>query len=482
MPITFKCEHCQTELTVKDELAGMQGKCPSCKEVLVVPRASSNGVQPAPVAKKRPVEDEDEVPIESVEDEEDDRPRKKAGKSRKAASYDDDEYEYEDEDDRPRKAKKKSSRRDDDDDEDEDDRPAKRKATARRRRDDDDEWEDEDDPKVAKRNKARRRLAAVGVLLHLIGSFVYAGACVLAVLGMFILAGSISSLMSKEEQARKAFEKGERPKISEAEARKLQKDAEEAAKKARSLGEWADLDKIKTPSESERRTSSGVMVWAIASGGATTAIGFLVGLALFAGLGLSVAGFALMLRTPGSTPLFAFSIAGLSCTGLSALCYLFVFIILLTGDGGLCTLLPFCMLNPFSGFVRAAVMNDLATWIVSRIGFLLYLIPLLELGRLTTFALYQWFVGKVQRVRSARSSGFLMMILVPSVIVGMGLLVFLISSAMPTHDKMILTSKDRPGPWGAAMVLVLGALTLAGLFVWHALTQFKTRNALKYGD
>ncbi|MCS7014899.1 MAG: hypothetical protein NZM42_02120 [Gemmatales bacterium] len=39
MPIRFTCSHCGRGLTVRDELAGRHGRCPYCKEVLMVPAA-----------------------------------------------------------------------------------------------------------------------------------------------------------------------------------------------------------------------------------------------------------------------------------------------------------------------------------------------------------------------------------------------------------------------------------------------------------
>lgn len=46
MPITFDCPSCSRELTVKDEMAGKQGRCPACQNVLTVPAQSP---PPAPV-------------------------------------------------------------------------------------------------------------------------------------------------------------------------------------------------------------------------------------------------------------------------------------------------------------------------------------------------------------------------------------------------------------------------------------------------
>lgn len=37
MPIRFTCSHCSKSLTVRDELAGKRGRCPYCKQVVMVP-------------------------------------------------------------------------------------------------------------------------------------------------------------------------------------------------------------------------------------------------------------------------------------------------------------------------------------------------------------------------------------------------------------------------------------------------------------
>lgn len=42
MPIKIQCEHCQSSLTVNDKMAGKQGKCPKCGEVLQIPAAGGD--------------------------------------------------------------------------------------------------------------------------------------------------------------------------------------------------------------------------------------------------------------------------------------------------------------------------------------------------------------------------------------------------------------------------------------------------------
>jgi len=43
MAIRFTCSHCSRSLTVKDELAGKRGRCPHCKQVIVVPASRATG-------------------------------------------------------------------------------------------------------------------------------------------------------------------------------------------------------------------------------------------------------------------------------------------------------------------------------------------------------------------------------------------------------------------------------------------------------
>ncbi|MGL4549928.1 MAG: hypothetical protein ACRC33_01970 [Gemmataceae bacterium] len=48
MPITFNCSHCQSKMTVPDNLAGKNGKCSKCKQPITVPGAAANGHAAAP--------------------------------------------------------------------------------------------------------------------------------------------------------------------------------------------------------------------------------------------------------------------------------------------------------------------------------------------------------------------------------------------------------------------------------------------------
>jgi hypothetical protein len=148
MSIPVTCGQCGWRATVKDELAGQKGKCPTCGEPIPIPKKGI--APPAPPRRKPDADDEPEV----VEDEL--RSRSKPGSRPASIST---RRRNEDEDDRPRR------RRDDDD---EDDRPSK---SRRRRAEDDDEddrprtrhrardddYDDDDDRSRRRRKKARKK-------------------------------------------------------------------------------------------------------------------------------------------------------------------------------------------------------------------------------------------------------------------------------------------------------------------------------------
>ena len=200
MPIAIACRFCDWKGKVKDELAGKNGKCPTCGELVPIPNTPSKS--PPPLAGKKSAVPDDEPDIVDDADfveEEDDRPKPKprpsAGRSVGGAldsvgrgRRDDDEEDErprsrrsrdEDEDDEPRARSRK--RRDDEEDErpsksrrravdDDDDEPRSR---SRKRRDD-----DEDRPRRPKRRKRRetqsrntKRVGAVvgGVICLILG-------------------------------------------------------------------------------------------------------------------------------------------------------------------------------------------------------------------------------------------------------------------------------------------------------------------------
>lgn len=47
MPIEFDCPHCGCHLSLWDELAGKQGKCPKCNKGIIVPRGASTDIMMA---------------------------------------------------------------------------------------------------------------------------------------------------------------------------------------------------------------------------------------------------------------------------------------------------------------------------------------------------------------------------------------------------------------------------------------------------
>src|SRR5438128_860889 len=46
MSIKFPCPHCKKALKVKDELAGRKAKCPSCQQILTIPKAVATAADP----------------------------------------------------------------------------------------------------------------------------------------------------------------------------------------------------------------------------------------------------------------------------------------------------------------------------------------------------------------------------------------------------------------------------------------------------
>ena len=134
MPIAIACQHCDWKGKVDDALAGKKGKCPTCGELVPIPKKSA----PPPVPGKKAVGNEPDVVDDAdiVDDAEvvDDRPSKSRGAAARRRPDDD-------EDDRPSRARRRV------DDDDEDDRPSR----SRRRPADDDE--DDDRP-----SRARRRV------------------------------------------------------------------------------------------------------------------------------------------------------------------------------------------------------------------------------------------------------------------------------------------------------------------------------------
>ncbi len=405
MPIKFKCAKCNKELTVKDEMAGKQGKCPGCQSVVSVPASASSAItSPAPSpAKKKPVEEDDEVVAAAVV-EDDEVDEEETPKKKKKSRRDDDDDDEEDE--RPSKAKKKSSRRDEEDEDDEDDedeRPSRKKRASAKRRDDDDDDDDDDEPKKQspKKRRAGFKRASLGVHLNFIGHFVYAGALGFAVLSVLITAAMSSS-----------------------------------------------------------RSGGG--------GGFLKVMGYLTALTLVGGMIVNVVGSGFIITTPGKNGELGLAIATVATSGVSLFMGIFL-VIKFLGEGGgggyLAWMIPFFTLNPFSGLGEgggfASLIGNMG------IGAVLILLPLVEIGRLTCFALFQWAVGKSQRDRETAKNGFLMMILAPSVCLGMGLLLWLLG--------LIIKSTSF---WVGAIILMLYGLVVGGMLIWYALVMASTRGTL----
>lgn len=430
MAIRFKCS-CGMDIAVKDELAGRQGKCPSCKKVLTVPMASQPApapvqAKPTPVAAKpKKVEEEiveadvmdDEEEIvepDTVEDDamevevdEDDAPKKK----KKKPARDEDEEE---EDERP-KSKKKSAKKSarDEEEEEEDERPAKKKSAKSKKRDEDEEEEpadaemEEEDPTSKKGYRKRRRAACrradLGVFLNYIGSLVYGGGIAFGTLSLVI--------------------------------------AVLAAKMG--MGEGG--------------------------GGFFNVLGILSAIAVIGGLATCVVGLGFCVMVPWKGAELGMGIAAAGCGLLSFIFMLVVMFKLFDGGGAAGLLLPFFALNPFSGV--KAEGNPLLYFMAEHIGAMVYILPIMEYGRLTCFGLLQWAIGDAQKDKELCSSWIMTSIIVPSSMLVASLLF------------MILTMVLKPTSLGAAKAfltmefLVLG-LPLAGMMGYYAFMMMKTRDTL----
>ncbi|MBI1914916.1 MAG: hypothetical protein HYS12_09300 [Planctomycetes bacterium] len=89
MAIMFKCPKCRAVLTVKDELAGKQGRCPACKNAVTAPRLAPARRQVEEIEEAELVEEEIieaeviEEEIEEAEIVEEERPRRPSGIKRR---------------------------------------------------------------------------------------------------------------------------------------------------------------------------------------------------------------------------------------------------------------------------------------------------------------------------------------------------------------------------------------------------------------
>jgi hypothetical protein len=364
------------------------------------------------------VEEEDVV---DAVDEEDEAPRKKKGGiTAKPSSRRRDEEDEEDEDDRPRKKRardeedeededdrpRKKKSRDEDEDEDEDDRPSRKKgAKARRRDEDEDEEEEEDRPKISpKKRRAGLRKAATGAGLVTYGLWATVGAFGIAII-LSLLYASLAS--SKGGGGGKTM---------------------------------VDIVGI---------------------------INYLVALGLVVGIGLRIAGSAMIITTPGKNGEMGLGIACVSTAGLAAVMILLLIFKLLEIEllGKLLLfIIAVAEFNPFAGIEGAT-----GAGVPVEFGFAVFILPLLEVAWLTLFALYQWGVGKSIKDRDLRSRGLLMVIVAPSTCGGMGLFMFLMGKVIKATSL-----------WVPMMFLVLYLMVIAGMLVWYALAVTQTKASLEY--
>lgn len=427
MAIRFRCPSCGQELSVKEELAGKQGRCPKCKNPMAIPGAG--GIASAPPPPPPPV------------------PARAKGPASDFA-FDDNLAPLEE--------------------------PA-----GRRRR--------EPEPAAGPVGRLPSKVS-LALLFHSLAAWIYVGAIGLSCISLIVYAGMIQAKESKDKKRREAFKDGKRP--SEAEMERMRKEAEaeqkerEArAKKAKHIREWlGEESKLKGPDDVDSsffRAVIGAGVWIESASVFQTIIGFLVGFAILAALVLSVIGASFMVASFRNGLELGFSIATLSATGICVGCMIFVLIKCFIGDGGFCTFLPFTQFNFLAGVPKGVGIVILGTWLVGAIGFVMYLVPILEMGRAATMALYVMFLGSTQRVRSVKIKGLILCIVVPSALLLGALLVVIPGAAMKSYkDLMSSGREDGPSIWPPAIILFFYGALIAAAFVWSAVSISGSRRAL----
>jgi hypothetical protein len=186
MPIAISCPHCDWKGSVKDELAGKKGKCPTCGELIPIPDQSS----PRPLASDDP----------------DDRPRSKSKPYLGEGRTDRGRRDRYDEEDRPRR------RRDPDDeyegrprrrpiDEEDEGRPSRSRRRAAdhddeprpRRRRFDDEYDDDRPRRRGRGGRVERRDKSGGTskVSAIVGGAVLLGLGIV-LLGISLLVGRMN--------------------------------------------------------------------------------------------------------------------------------------------------------------------------------------------------------------------------------------------------------------------------------------------------
>jgi hypothetical protein len=180
MPIAITCQHCDWKGKVADTLGGKKGKCPTCGELVPIPKRAA----PPPVPGKKAVDNEPDVVDDAdIVEEVEERPSKSRPAARRRPDDDDRparsrrRVDDDDEDERPSRSRRRPADADDEDerpsrvrrrpadDDDEDERPSRS-----RRRDDDDE--DEDRPRKKRSGPKKRRPQKSGMGSKRIGAIV----------------------------------------------------------------------------------------------------------------------------------------------------------------------------------------------------------------------------------------------------------------------------------------------------------------------
>ncbi len=136
-------------------------------------------------------------------------------------------------------------------------------------------------------------------------------------------------------------------------------------------------------------------------------------------------------------------------------------------------LLLFVNLNPLGPLMESSGLGAvffLFANIVSDSKFLLYVLPLMEVSRLTLFALYIWAAGRCLRDQETSSAGFVLGIVVPSGCFGAGLILWLIGFAM----------KNVTSVWPGLIIGTFYGMALIGLLVWYIFVVGNARTMLDH--
>jgi hypothetical protein len=378
MPITFKCEQCGQELLVKDEMIGQQGRCPKCLSVQTI---LALAVSPEPQLQMPTATRQPEIPVATAMPS--DVPVARAWQP-EASPVDADEVidaEVIGTDDRltnrPANRERQPGRHPPDETADDrrlQDRLRKRSAEA-----EDEEPERRGKKKNARLKSDRWRRTGIGVLLHLIGSWLYTGAW-----GLVLLLWVIGMIMMMTASAR----------------------------------------------------GPGFGRPIMAGSGFLLVLGYLASALYFISLVLWVVGSSLSITTPGKNGEMGLAIAGVSVNGLALLFYLLI-------------------------FIAPSIL-------------IVFMLPMLELGRLTVFGIFQWAV-----CRSAYEDD------VASVALKAGIIVPCYAFAAALFDWILISvAGNSIGKMGAIMILFFIFLTVlcwVGLLGWYTMVILRTKDAIDRG-